>query len=88
MGPIKVPLLLHNRTSHGGGAILCDCIVRLIVNFREVYRHPEYKVPEFTIHSGDGKLWVREDGKDHASFNTREQAERWIAFMQGARMTK
>jgi hypothetical protein len=49
MGPIKTPLLIANSRSTGGGAILTDCIVRLLVNGREVYRHPKYKTPVFSI---------------------------------------
>jgi len=41
-GPIKVLILLAQRRSTGGGEILCDCIVRLKVNGKEVYRHPKY----------------------------------------------
>lgn len=49
MGPIKIPLLILTSRSTGGSAILCDCIVRLLVNGREVYRHPKYKSPVFSI---------------------------------------
>jgi len=49
MGPHKIPLLIKNSRSMGGGGILTDCIVRLLVNGREVYRHPKYREPVFTI---------------------------------------
>ena len=46
MGPCKVPILLHNRRSMGGGAMLDHCIVRIrFANAREggdLYRHPKY----------------------------------------------
>lgn len=44
MGPIKVPLLIHNCRSLGGGALLDHCIVRIVTSKgkRELYRHPLY----------------------------------------------
>lgn len=45
-GPIKVPILLHNRRSLGGTPMLDHCIVRIrYANRREggdLYRHPKY----------------------------------------------
>lgn len=49
MGPIRIPILIKNSRSFGGAAILCDSIVRLLVNGREVYRHPKWKPFDFTI---------------------------------------
>jgi len=42
-GPVKVPILLHNRRSTGGGAILDHCILRIVKTSdkRELYRHPD-----------------------------------------------
>lgn len=44
MGPIKVPLLISNRRSLGGGAILDHCIIRIRVSAgsRVLYKHPKY----------------------------------------------
>ena len=44
MGPMKVPLLVANRRSLGGGAILDHCIVRIreSAGGRVLYRHPDY----------------------------------------------
>jgi hypothetical protein len=45
-GAIKVPLLVHNRRSMGGGAILDHCIVSIQFSRRHggafIYRHPNY----------------------------------------------
>lgn len=49
MGPHKIPLLICNSRSLGGGAILADCIIRLLINGRERYRHAKYQEPVFTI---------------------------------------
>ena len=45
-GPMKVPILLHNIRSMGGGAILDHCIVRIRFanrkNGGDLYRHPDF----------------------------------------------
>ena len=46
-GPIKVPLLIHNAMSHGGGSILDHCIVRIRYSNKQkgrfdLYTHPKY----------------------------------------------
>ena len=44
MGPVKVPILIFNRRSYGGGAILTHCIVRIVESRggRVIYEHPKY----------------------------------------------
>lgn len=46
MGPEKVPLLLHNSLSVGGGAILDHYIVRVMFSNKrdggDLYKHPKY----------------------------------------------
>lgn len=46
MGPCKAPILIHNITSFGGGAILDHCIVRIRFanrkNGGDLYRHPKF----------------------------------------------
>lgn len=92
-GPIKIPLLLRTKSSSGGGSILCDCIVRLLVNGREVYRHPKYKAPIFAArHSKEpgyaAEVFINDSEEVHARFKTFDAAFRWIAFMRGERATK
>jgi hypothetical protein len=45
-GSIKIPLLVNNKNSHGGGGILDNCIVGIeYANRREggvIYKHPKY----------------------------------------------
>lgn len=47
-GPVKVPILMHNRRSIGGPAILDCCIVRIVSSAggRVLYQHPKYYVQE------------------------------------------
>lgn len=46
MGPVKIPILVHNARSMGGGGILDHCIVRIeYANKRDggvLYEHPTY----------------------------------------------
>lgn len=46
-GTYKIPILIHNRRSLGGGAILTDCIVKIeYANKKDggvIYEHPNYK---------------------------------------------
>lgn len=46
MGPLKVPLLIKNRRSTGGAAILTNCIVGIECEGKVMYRHKDYHVPE------------------------------------------
>jgi hypothetical protein len=65
MGPICIPIMLHNCRSTGGSGILDHCIVRITRAFDprihtrnracpgrgrvELYRHPAYKTPVLTL---------------------------------------
>lgn len=43
-GPIKIPILIHNRRSTGGGGILTHCIVKIVKTKGKgvIYIHPTY----------------------------------------------
>jgi len=43
-GSIKIPLLVYNSRSFGGGALLTDCIVKIVTTKggKELYKHPTY----------------------------------------------
>lgn len=45
-GEIKIPLLIHNSRSMGGGAILDHCIVKITTTKgnRVIYQHPTYHI--------------------------------------------
>lgn len=90
IGPVKAPLLLANRRSMGGGAILDHCIVRIreSAGGRVLYQHPGYHHGDLEIHrkaepvtSPDGRTLtvdVTRDGEPHASFENVEKARRWV----------
>lgn len=96
-GPLKVPLLLHNRRSLGGGAVLDHCIVRIIETRtdRVVYSHPAYHAGAFTIREigpdemcGNEKLRERGyshavdvNGRNQANFRSLAAAERYVKKM-------
>lgn len=51
-GTAKIPLLIHNRRSMGGGAILTHCILRIKEtgkNGRVLYQAENYQNPNFEI---------------------------------------
>lgn len=95
-GPQRVPLMLANSRSHGGSAILDHCIVRIVRDGRDVYKHPRYNQPDYVIYSvSDGtmrakgyQVQVVADGDVVARFKSIVSARRWQLFMLGKRMTK
>jgi len=48
-GEIKIPLLIKNTRSHGGGAILDHCIIKITSNGHTIYEHPKFNMPEVTF---------------------------------------
>lgn len=83
-GTIKIPLLIHNGRSMGGGAILDHCIIKIMVRGCRVYEHPKYHSLPF---SKSGSTVLR-GGEVTAVFDTPRKAEKYIAFMKGERHTK
>lgn len=90
MGPIKVPLLISNRRSLGGGASLDHCIVRIRQSSggKVLYQHPDYhygtlsiQLKKQAVELPDGRLLsvdVIHNGSVHASFESIEKACRWM----------
>ena len=90
MGPVKVPLLIANRRSLGGGAILDHCIIRIRASNggRVLWQHPKYhhgvleiRRKEHPVELRDGRVLtvdVLRDGKLHASFESMEKARHWV----------
>jgi hypothetical protein len=44
-GNIKIPLMISRKDSMGGGAILDHCIVKITIDKKTVYKHPNYHCP-------------------------------------------
>lgn len=93
-GPQPIPLLINNRRSMGGSSILTDCVVRMLVDGREVYRHPRYFSRYETAHvrpsemSGYSHEVVSTQRGVEARFHNEKSARNWLAFMRGERMAK
>jgi len=91
MGPLKVPLLVANRRSVGGGAILDHCIVRIRTSAggRVLWQHPSYHHGQLQIRQKtdpvtlpDGRTLtvdVLRDGEIQAAFENVAQARRYIS---------
>jgi len=96
MGPIKAPLLIPNSQSMGGAIISADSIVRLLVGGAEAYKHPQFSSPVFAVSMAPAHVMpekglpvaVLAGGEVHARFKNSAAAARWVAFMEGRRMTK
>jgi len=91
MGPKKIPILLYNRTSLGGGAILCKAIVAIKDKDRWLYRHTNFQLPSYTKEYADppdGYTVCVKTDEHIACFTSDSKADRWIDFMLGKRFTK
>ena len=90
MGPIKVPLLIANRRSTGGGAILDHFVVRIRTSAggRVLYQHSDYHHGNLqiqpkakSVNLPDGRILavdVLRDGEVQAAFEVMAQARRWV----------
>lgn len=86
-GPTKIPILLHNSRSMGGGGILDHCIVRIRTtgkNGRDLYRHPGYsqdkvELKECNVDGLHCEAYV--NGELHARFSSETKGKAWIRKM-------
>ena len=90
MGTNQIPLLISNSRSTGGGAILEDCILKIVdVKSKKVlYQHDKYITPKFDIVLSTDEYSVTVDGKMQANFKTIKQAQNYIDYMLCKRMSK
>lgn len=91
-GQNKIPLLIKNNRSHGGGAILTDCIVKITIDKKVVYQNPKYYLPTLEIKESSDRLKtdgyfysVFADGVNTYNCKTMNQAENEVAFHKGLR---
>ena len=98
-GNIKIPILVHNKRSWGGGALLLSSIIRIddIEDKRTLWKLPNFHVEKMTIEkSGAYKdypfsvMQTQDNGaiSNVANFKTEIQAKKWIDFMEGKRYSK
>lgn len=93
-GTYKIPLMINNRRSMGGGGLLDHCIVKIqdIKSKRVLYQHPNFSQAVFTftgceVHfQGDaqGKPWPQL----YARCKSIDAASRLSQFMNGERFSK
>ena len=92
----KIPLLVHNSRSMGGGGILDNCIIKIMTTGGSVlWQHENYNRPSYEVKESDESLCkkgyvasVFGDGSLVASFKSFSKAKNWIDFMTGKRMSK
>ena len=97
-GSIKIPLLINNKRSWGGEALLVGSIIRIddIEERKTLWKVPNFHVREemIIVPVNDEKypyaVMQKDDGivSNVANFTTIERAERWIAFQEGRRYCK
>lgn len=100
-GSAKIPLLIANARSIGGGGLLDDCIVHMIdIQSKQVlYSHKLFKMPVTIVQDRSQTDFtntipteythcVKIDGKQHAFFKSECKAKRYADFMTGKRMSK
>lgn len=97
LGPQRVPLLIPNARSTGGGAILTDFIVAILDagTGQTLYQHPGFEYPTFELRDQDNasacggvpyEAWY--GGECVARFATAGQRARYIAFQRGERFSR
>lgn len=90
-GGLKVPLLIANERSLGGGSILTEHIVRIdsISDRRTLYKHPSFHTGlEKAVVNADNVVCLPSGEAIAGGFNSREKAQRWLDFMNGRRYAK
>lgn len=99
-GLYKIPIMLPNKRSSGGPAILTDRIIRIdFTNSHSgpLYKHPKFHVDQMEVRDEENTE-LRENGyvasvyQENkgciARFKNRKQAENWVKFMKGERYCK
>ncbi|MCY9056090.1 hypothetical protein MOE90_20855 [Bacillus spizizenii] len=96
-GEVKIPLLIKNSRSFGGEALLTDCIVKITIDKKEVYKHKNYYIPDgkiFPVNTPRLKEWgythlvsFYDEEKmihvTHANFKSLEKAQKYLSYIKG-----
>lgn len=86
-GSIKIPLLIYNHRSLGGGGILDNCIVAIRTTtkpYRLLYAHHSYRFGDVTLGpSGYAEcpFGAFVDGENRANFETEAKRAAWVEKM-------
>ena len=80
-GSIKIPLLLNNARSIGGGGILDNCIVKITINKQVVYKHPLYHCHI----AQENNVIYKKTGCELIRCNNEKTANRIVSFLLGNR---
>ena len=85
-GKIKIPLLIKNKRSVGGGAILDNCILKIVdIRTNEIlYQNSKFIATKFECIGNK----VFADGIIYANCKNTNQAQRLCNFMNGLRHNK
>lgn len=85
-GSKKIPLLINNCNSYGGGSILDDCVVKIVDTHSKqvLYQHETFKQGYFTCIG----IEVYKNGEIYGRCRTEKSALRLCDFMNGKRMSK
>lgn len=97
-GRFKVPILLHDKRSIGGGTILISCIIRIddITSHRTLWKVSNFHVEKMYLETTGSEnypyavMQLKDNGavSNIANFKTKNQAKRWIDFMNGVSYRK
>ena len=94
-GEIKIPLLIAKKSSYGGIALLDHSIIKITIDKKTVYQHPNYKEPQLRSVEPSEELKQKGytnsvicEGKNVANFRSPEKTEKYIKFMKGQRNAK
>lgn len=98
-GSIKVPILLHNKRSRGGGALLLSSVIRVddIEDKKTLWKLNNFHVEKMTIEKRSKStdypfavMQAQDNGaiSNVANFKTEGKAKKWIDFMEGKRYSK
>lgn len=93
-GSIKIPILVNNKRSWGGGALSVGSIVRIddIATHTIRWKHENFRVEKLELQQTEickdypySVMQTKDTGavENVANFKTEEQAKRWISFMTG-----
>lgn len=85
-GKVRIPILIHNTRSIGGGAILTDKIVKLVESStgRLLYQHPDYHQPLVEVRESKEPGYshsVYIEGNLYSNHKKEAQANRLARFL-------